>query len=121
MGRKLPKGIVFYFSSLDSATRLSNESLGKVVSAAVSYAHEGILPDDFDVAENIIFDMLRRDVDNAIEKYEERCERNRINGSKAKKTAEETQPNQVEPNRTQSDGWKELTNAVQESKAKGGY
>lgn len=121
MARKLPKGIVFYFSSLDSAIRLPNESLGKVVSAAVSYAHEGILPDNFDVAESIIFDMLRRDVENAIEKYEERCERNRRNGSKAKKTAEETQPNPVEPNRTQSDGWTELNKDLQESKAKGGY
>ena len=121
MGRKLPDGIVFYFSTLDNAIKLPNESLGKVVSAAVSYAHEGLLPDNFDVAESIIFDMLRRDVEHAIKKYEERCERNRKNGSKAKKAAEETQPNPVEPNRTQSDGWKELTNAVQESKAKGGY
>ena len=121
MGKKLPKGIVFYFSSLDSAMRLSNESLGKVVSAAVSYAHEGILPDNFNVAENIIFDMLRRDVDNAIEKYEECCERNRRNGSKAKKTAEETQPNPVEPSRTQSGDWAGLTNNLRESKAKGGY
>ena len=121
MGRKLPKGIVFYFSSLDSAMRLSNESLGKVVSAAVSYAHEGILPDNFKTSEYIIFDMLRRDIDNAIEKYEDCCERNRRNGSKAKKAAEETQPNPVEPNRTQSDGFVELTNNLLESKAKGGY
>ena len=120
MGRKLPAGIVFYFSSLDSAMRLSNESLGKVVSAAVSYAHEGILPDNFETAEIIIFDMLRRDVENSIERYEARCKTNRENALK-KTQAKESQSNPVEPSRTQSDGWKELTNAARESKKKGGY
>lgn len=55
-----------------------------MVKAVWRFYDTGELPEGLDVAQSIVFDMLRQNVVDAFEKYSEVCERNKRNAQRRK-------------------------------------
>ena len=77
-----PEGIVFYAQTLRNASKLPDAALGQVVKAAVAFFETGVLPEGFDLAQEIIFDMFKDNITAAVENYRKVCERNKENAGK---------------------------------------
>lgn len=73
-----PDGIVFYSITLRNASMLPDAELGQVVKAVWRFYDTGALPEGFDMAQGIVFDMFRQNVVDGIAKYQETCERNKL-------------------------------------------
>lgn len=71
-----PDGIVFYSITLRNASMLPDAELGQVVKAVWRFYDTGALPEGFDMAQGIVFDMFRQNVVDGIAKYQETCKRN---------------------------------------------
>ena len=54
-----PTGIVFYALTLRNASMLPDAELGQVVKAVWRFYDTGALPEGFDMAQGIVFDMFR--------------------------------------------------------------
>lgn len=79
-----PDGVVFYALTLRNASLLPDPELGRVVKAVWRFYETGEMPEDFDVAQTIVFDMFRQNVVDAFEKYSEVCKRNKQNAQRRK-------------------------------------
>lgn len=78
MNERKPTGIVFYALTLRNASMLPDAELGQVVKAVWRFYDTGALPEGLDMAQSIVFDMFRQNVVDAVEKYKETCERNKL-------------------------------------------
>jgi len=72
-----PRGFVIFDHSLKSGLTLPDESVARVFRAVARYFLDGAEPEDFDCAEQIVFDLMREDIDNSKQKHREVCARNR--------------------------------------------
>lgn len=59
---------------------LTDVQAGRVIKAAIGYFDSGVLPEELEQAESLVFESLRFDIDRNAEKYRAICERNRTNG-----------------------------------------
>ena len=72
---------VFYTKYAGALDRLSRPVRGDILMACISYVSEGALPRFDDPAADMLFEVIRGDIDNDKRKYEEVCERNRSNAN----------------------------------------
>lgn len=73
-------GVLFYFSDWRSiARRLNTEQRGELVSAVMSFAETGEVPDLHDQMTAFAFDLLAEKVVRDGERYQERCLKNAHN------------------------------------------
>lgn len=108
------KGIMFYFNYREPLNNLSMEERGQLLTALLDYGNNGILP-DFNGSLKMIFDCIKPTVDTDIEKYKNRCQRNKENISKR---YERTQSNTTEYDRIQSNVNKIKENKINKNKIK---
>jgi len=78
---KKPKGFVVYGTISEVLDRLSDEETGRLFKGMVKYFVDGIEPKFKGVLE-FIFIPIRQQMDSDVDKYEEKCERNRANANK---------------------------------------
>ena len=75
-----PEGFVVFFQSLKCALVLSDEGAGRVFKAAARYFLEGTEPEDvggFDCAEQIVYSVMRDDIDESRKKHQATVARSR--------------------------------------------
>lgn len=89
-----------YFSYLDNIKRLTMEERGQLFTAITLYARDGETPDGMSERVEIAFDAIQAQIDRDSAEYEARCERNRANGSKGGRPAENRTVN-VETQKTE--------------------
>ena len=73
--------VCLYISYLESLAPFSNEEIGRIVKAMLTYAATGEVP-QFDGNERFIWPTLKAQIDRDEAAYQERCEKNRANGAK---------------------------------------
>lgn len=73
--------VCLYISYSETLAPFSNEEIGKMVNAMLSYAATGEIP-QFDGNERFIWPTLKAQIDRDEAAYQERCEKNRLNGAK---------------------------------------
>lgn len=73
--------VCLYVSYLDSLSPFSDEEIGGMVRAMLSYAATGEEP-QFDGNERFMWPTLKSQIDRDEAAYQERCEKNRANGAK---------------------------------------
>lgn len=81
----MASGFICYDSYLRKTRNLTDEALGKLFRALMSYHLTGEIP-EMDELVSAVFDFLREDLDDGDEKYQARCEINRQNRLAAKKS-----------------------------------
>lgn len=75
------KGIMLYFDIKEPLKDFSDEERGKLVWALLEYAENGTLP-QFSGSLKTAFNFIKKDIDRDIEKYFNRCQKNKENISK---------------------------------------
>ncbi len=75
--KERPDGCVIYASALRQILMLPDESAGRIIKATAELFLEGTEPEGFDLSENIVFSLFRDNVTEAIDKFHERCARNK--------------------------------------------
>ena len=88
------KAIIFYYDQMERFDYLSMEECGKMITAIINYSKNGEVTEFDDRAMRIIFDEFKKELDIDAEKYEQKCEANRIRGKKGgrpKKNEEESE------------------------------
>ena len=85
MGRKRegPKGCLFYGHSLKQLDYLRDDQAGRVIKAAAAYFLTGEIREDLEPLENVVFGIMREDVDDCLERYRDVCARNKANRSRS--------------------------------------
>jgi|GEM_PF-1872082 len=79
------KYLCVYHDYYDKLGTLTDRQVGKIMRAALKYSIDGeILP--LSSKENLIFTFLKSDIDRMKESYTERCEKNRENAKKRKRS-----------------------------------
>lgn len=73
--------VCLYISYSETLAPFSNEEIGKMVNAMLAYAATGEIP-QFDGNERFIWPTLKAQIDRDEAAYQERCEKNRLNGAK---------------------------------------
>lgn len=73
--------VCLYISYSETLAPFSNEEIGKMVNAMLAYASTGEIP-QFDGNERFIWPTLKAQIDRDEAAYQERCEKNRLNGAK---------------------------------------
>ena len=76
-----PRGFVVFDHTLRCAMTLPDKSAARVFKASARYFLEGAEPEDFNCAEQIVFNLMREDIDNSKQKHREACARNRKSAS----------------------------------------
>ena len=69
-------GFICHDDYLKKTSRLSDEELGRVFRALMTYHETGVEP-DLGTVESMAFDFIRVDIDRAEKEYKEKCDRNR--------------------------------------------
>ena len=88
---KKPKGFFTYFHMSDVIGLLSDEQAGRLYKALMRYGDTGELPDlSDDLPLNMAFSLMKKEIDVNVERYNERCERNRENGKNGGRPKKET-------------------------------
>ena len=102
----MKNSFVIYHSYLDSLEDLTDEQFGKLFRALFHYEIKREEP-DFTGGLKIAFNFIKQDLDVNLEKYEKKCEKNRLNGLKggapvgnqnARKQPKTTENNPNNPN-----------------------
>lgn len=75
------KGIMLYFDIKEPLKDFSDEERGKLVWALLEYAENGTMP-QFSGSLKTAFNFIKKDIDRDIEKYFNRCQKNKENISK---------------------------------------
>ena len=75
-------GFVIYREIADKIELLSDAQAGELLKMALAFAFDGEIVHTDDLAVNIVFTDMKRDIFRAAEKYQRICERNRENGAK---------------------------------------
>ena len=73
--------VCLYISYLESLAPFSDDEIGRIVKAMLTYAETGEVP-QFDGNERFIWPTLKAQIDRDETAYQERCEKNRANGAK---------------------------------------
>lgn len=73
--------VCLYISYLESLAPFSDDEIGRMVKAMLTYAETGEVP-QFDGNERFIWPTLKAQIDRDEAAYQERCEKNRANGAK---------------------------------------
>lgn len=73
--------VCLYISYLESLVPFSDEEIGRLVRAMLTYAATGEAP-QFDGNERFVWPTLKAQIDRDEAAYRERCEKNRVNGAK---------------------------------------
>ena len=73
-----------YHSYLAAIEPLDDEERGRLFTALLIYSHTGDAP-ELTGNERFVFPTMRDQIDRDLKKYQAKCERNRINGSKGGK------------------------------------
>lgn len=73
--------VCLYISYLESLVPFSDEEIGRLVRAMLTYAATGEAP-QFDGNERFVWPTLKAQIDRDEVAYRERCEKNRVNGAK---------------------------------------
>lgn len=73
--------VCLYISYLESLAPFTNEEIGRIVKAMLTYASAGELP-QFEGNERFIWPTLKAQIDRDEAVYQDRCEKNRVNGAK---------------------------------------
>lgn len=94
-------GFVIYREIADKIELLSDAQAGELLKMALAFAFDGEIVHTDDLAVNIVFTDMKRDIFRAAEKYQRICERNRENGAKGGRP--KTQESPEEPKETQWD------------------
>lgn len=93
--------ILYLYSSYRTAMeKLTDAALGRLVKAMLAYTFDGTVPQLTGKTE-LVFDMIRQQIDRDREKYASVCMRNRKNGAKGGRP--KTLENPVKPGQTQND------------------
>lgn len=83
MSSNTKKSFLVYYDNEVIVCRLSDDEAGKLFKSLFPYGREQIKPDfDSSPALAMAFDVLSMAIDRDTEKYQNRCEKNRINGRK---------------------------------------
>lgn len=91
-----------YHSYREILAGLTDEQFGKLFRAALLYSETGEMP-GLPPAESIAFSFIRRDIDQASEEYERKCETNRANANRRKQT-QAAASDGIRPQATAADG-----------------
>lgn len=95
--------VQIYFSSRRMLSQLDDAQLGRVFSAVMDYAADGVEPCGLAVLEQTAFESLRVSIDRDAESYDRKCQRMQQNGAKGGRPKKEEKPkNQLvikKPNR----------------------
>jgi len=97
------KGFLLYCDQLDFVNDLSMEQKGFLLTAIYNYACFGTVDDIQDLTTKVVFKIIKSSIERDTQKYNKKCECNRINGlhggrPKKQKVETETQQNPKEPN-----------------------
>lgn len=87
------ENVLIFTNYINKFERLSNEQFGMLIRAILEYQTTGVIPDIADSIVALSFDTVKPDIDRNNQKYEEMCERNRINGKKGGRPRKEENPN----------------------------
>ena len=87
------ENVLLYTNFIDKFERLSDEQFGMLIRAILEYQSTGEIPEITDSIVALSFDTVKPDIDRNNQKYEEMCERNRINGRKGGRPKKEENPN----------------------------
>ena len=80
---KKPKGFFTYFHLCPVIGKLSDAQAGRLYKALLHYGDTGEITDfDDDQSLDMVFTLMRGEIDINFERYNEMCERNRENGKK---------------------------------------
>lgn len=81
MGKKEARmeGFTLYQGSIELLRMLTDEQAGRCIKAAAAYFLEGERDDWGDPSVRLVSALLRSDVDRAVERYRDVCDRNRAN------------------------------------------
>lgn len=74
----IQKGIVIYYSYLETMEDLTNEEFGALMRSALEYAKTGSIP-ELKGNERILFKTIKYQIDQDLEKYKNKCDKNREN------------------------------------------
>lgn len=85
------KSFVLYVDYWQHLENLTTEELGRLTTAIFDYVRTGVLP-EIDGATKMAFSFIRAQLDRDAEKYENICERNRINGAKGGRPSKQDEP-----------------------------
>ena len=81
------KGVIFYPEHVSVARKLlSTEEIGTLFLALVDYAKDGSIPDSSPKTWEACFELMRDAIDDNAKRYEQTCERNRMNALKRHST-----------------------------------
>ena len=91
MGKKEARmeGFTLYQGSIELLRMLTDEQAGRCIKAAATYFLEGTMDEWGDPSVRLVSALLRSDVDRAVERYRDACERNRAN-RRSRQSADET-------------------------------
>ena len=81
---------------------LSYENFGRLFAALIDYAENGRTTVELDKATMIAFAAMTAQIDADIQRYAQRCEKNRVNGSKGGRPPKETEQISKEARETES-------------------
>lgn len=87
------ENVLLYTNFIDKFERLSDEQFGMLIRAILEYQSTGEIPEITDSIVALSFDTVKPDIDRNNQKYEDMCERNRINGKKGGRPKKEENPN----------------------------
>lgn len=83
-------GFVLYNSYAEQFAMLSLEDRGALITALFEYQIESEIPSGLSPAAMMAFSFIKMDLDKNAQKYQERCEKNRSNGSKGGRPKNQT-------------------------------
>ena len=84
--RKIPPALNLYSEACEVLRELDPVEAGNVMLAAIDYYFDGVLPDDLDRVEAMVFSVVRKGIDYSFQTYRERCRKNAENARKRSQT-----------------------------------
>lgn len=117
--KQRPDGIVLYQQSLSILSFLPDETAGKAIKAAIAYFTNGAELEDTQSMEFLAYSVLRVDIDNALGRFREKCERNRRNRNGGEEQPETTDGDQSSPVVTNGDQNREENELSRNEQKKG--
>lgn len=86
MSEKKPPGIMLYAERAIMLRLLTDEQIGKVMRAVFDFYFDSVVP-ELDKNEQLCYELIEKDMQRNLAKYQKICERNKSNALKSRNKA----------------------------------
>ena len=106
------KSLLLYYDYLSHFSFLTDEQIGKIVRAMLSYEVDGVLPEFDEPIMKMTFSFIKSNLEREKKKYIERCQKNTENGKKGGRPPKNQSDEQNDEQTDTTDEQREQTNTA---------